>query len=202
MSNHYEVLGVTEEATQDEIKQAYRKKASDAHPDRDGGDAEAMALINQAYEVLGDPKRRQDYDDGGSGRASMDLDSMIAKSLVALIGRVLDMSGNLVVNATKILNSEKKIAKERIAESKILIARAEARKALITAKEAPSGNVAHLLLDRQIEDHGKTIAQMEAHLLVLAGVESELNHYEDAQPDPNQGQFQWGGTGAAYMRTF
>lgn len=58
---HYQVLGVDENATADEIKQAYRKLAMQHHPDR-GGDAEQFQKIQQAYSVLSDDNGRQQYD--------------------------------------------------------------------------------------------------------------------------------------------
>ncbi len=58
---HYETLGVAENATAEEIKQAYRKLAMQHHPDR-GGDAEQFQKIQQAYGILGDQNARQQYD--------------------------------------------------------------------------------------------------------------------------------------------
>lgn len=58
---HYEILGVANTASADEIKQAYRKLAKDHHPDR-GGDHEHFAQINAAYDILKDPEKRKAYD--------------------------------------------------------------------------------------------------------------------------------------------
>lgn len=62
--NHYDTLGLHPEATQAEIKQAYRRLVKEFHPDRNlrSGNHEQMAQINVAYEVLGDPHHRQSYD--------------------------------------------------------------------------------------------------------------------------------------------
>lgn len=64
--NYYEILGVAETATQDDIKQAYRKLAMKNHPDR-GGDTTEFQRIAQAYEVLGDPNKRAEYDNRSNG---------------------------------------------------------------------------------------------------------------------------------------
>ena len=61
---HYERLAVGRNATQEEIRNAYRRAAREAHPDRNAGQgAEGrMAAINDAYRVLSDPARRRVYD--------------------------------------------------------------------------------------------------------------------------------------------
>jgi curved DNA-binding protein len=59
--NFYTELGVSETATQDEIKKAYRKLAATHHPDR-GGDTAAFQKIAQAYDTIGDEQKRAAYD--------------------------------------------------------------------------------------------------------------------------------------------
>ena len=66
--DYYEVLGVSKTATDAEIKKAYRKLAMKYHPDYNPGDKDAEAKfkeINEANEVLSDPKKRQLYDQYG-----------------------------------------------------------------------------------------------------------------------------------------
>jgi molecular chaperone DnaJ len=62
--NHYQILKVSPNATQAEIKQAYRRLVKLFHPDsnQDSNDTEQIILINAAYEVLGDAQSRQRYD--------------------------------------------------------------------------------------------------------------------------------------------
>lgn len=67
MPTHYDLLGVSQDATADEIKTAYRKLAMQWHPDKNIGNPEAESRfkeINSAYEILSDPAKRRRYDEG------------------------------------------------------------------------------------------------------------------------------------------
>lgn len=59
--DYYKTLGVSKNASQDEIKKAYRKLASKHHPDR-GGDTKKFQEIQVAYDVLSDDQKRAEYD--------------------------------------------------------------------------------------------------------------------------------------------
>src|SRR5215211_3092529 len=71
MSSLYETLGVAKNASQDEIKKAYRKLARQYHPDRNPDDKAAESRFKEvqtAYDVLSDPAKRKQYDAVGNGR--------------------------------------------------------------------------------------------------------------------------------------
>ena len=63
--DYYEALGVGKDASADEIKKAFRRLAIQHHPDKEGGDEAKFKEINEAYEVLKDPSKRQRYDQFG-----------------------------------------------------------------------------------------------------------------------------------------
>ena len=67
--DYYKTLGVSKNATAEEIKKAYRKMARENHPDA-GGDEEKFKDINEAYEVLSDEKKRKLYDQYGTASES------------------------------------------------------------------------------------------------------------------------------------
>ena len=61
MSDYYNTLGVSKDATPDEIKRAYRRLASQHHPDK-GGDTKKFQEVEEAYRTLSDPEKRSEYD--------------------------------------------------------------------------------------------------------------------------------------------
>lgn len=76
--DYYEVLGLSRDAGDEDIKKAYRKLAMQYHPDRNPGDSEAEAKFkeaSEAYEILKDPQKRQRYDAYGHAGVKGGFDS-------------------------------------------------------------------------------------------------------------------------------
>lgn len=84
----YEVLGVSPRATQEEIKSAYRSKAKVMHPDH-GGNADHFRILNDAYEVLSNPSKRDVYDRGGQvGPKPILIEDIIRQFVQRVAGKV------------------------------------------------------------------------------------------------------------------
>jgi len=88
MADLYQVLGVDKTATQDEIKKSYRKLAHQFHPDKTSGDKSLETKfkeVNNAYEVLGDPKKRATYDQFGEVVINANIFSSFFVNFVKII---------------------------------------------------------------------------------------------------------------------
>jgi DnaJ-class molecular chaperone len=69
MKDYYKILGVNKDASEEEIKKAFRKLAHAYHPDKSGGDEAKFKEVSEAYTVLSDKKKREQYDRYGSAGA-------------------------------------------------------------------------------------------------------------------------------------
>jgi DnaJ-class molecular chaperone len=91
MDNYYDILAVSEKASQDEIKQSYRKLSLKYHPDKNPGNVDAIGKfqkISEAYENIGTPEKRREYDNQrknpffgggvGSNEMSMNIDELFS----------------------------------------------------------------------------------------------------------------------------
>lgn len=183
---YYETLGVEPTASAAEIKAAWRKKCSENHPDRQGGNAEAMAAINAAYECLGDPDRRASYDETGRDPAAgPSLDDVAEQALQILIKQILEDNpqGNLVklldVHITReVSNIEKDVAKnERV------ISRLNKQLDSVVRKSAGRPSLFNTVLQDQIKRSQSEIEQARKHLDISRRALEILRDHEDTRPD-------------------
>jgi molecular chaperone DnaJ len=99
--DYYEVLGVSKNATAEEIKKAYRQKAIQFHPDKNPGDKEAEEKFKEAaeaYEILSNPEKRQRYDQFGhagmnGGSAGFDGHDMSMDDIFSMFGDIFGGGG-------------------------------------------------------------------------------------------------------------
>lgn len=119
--NFYDALGIDEDADTNKIKEAYRKKAKETHPDK-GGDAYVFASIAFAYKVLSDPDARKEYDRFGSTSEDNDKEKAATLHLKSLIQNAVKQickeSSSRYIKLSQIVN---KSLKQQIEQTKVNI---------------------------------------------------------------------------------
>ncbi|KZK32036.1 hypothetical protein A4F85_04810 [Delftia sp. GW456-R20] len=185
MQDHYETLGVARDATADEIRAAYRKAASKAHPDRNGGDTARMQAVNAAYEVLGNADSRAAYD---RGEHDTSPDAIPRAILREIFGKAIEENAPDVLKfAHRALDSAKQGAREQAAQMRTGIRRLEKQRNRITAKT--SRDAYHAILERSIENLQNRLEEFEHTLERVQRVREILTaEYERGTecPEPSQ----------------
>lgn len=103
LPHYYAILGVPRSAAEEEIRRAYRSLARRHHPDRPGGNQQLMAIINRAYEVLGEAGRRAEYD------ASLKREAQVSAggpAMTPTLGDTLRAVGQQILRGVAVLASD------------------------------------------------------------------------------------------------
>lgn len=102
--NPYEILGVNKNSSQEEIKQKYKSLAQIHHPDK-GGDEEKFKQINQAYDILSDPEKKQYYDDTGRSNFFKTIEEEAVDELANIFYNVVDQFNPITDDVLAIINN-------------------------------------------------------------------------------------------------
>jgi curved DNA-binding protein CbpA len=163
--NPYEELGVPKDATPEMAKRARRKLARKLHPDRAGGDAEKMARVNLALDILCDPARRAQFDQTGQTRVHTDLEQA-RKILINGMMEYLQHDGvNVPAAIIRALTGTLRNADRRRKQLEQAIARLTAKRGEVETDE--DFNLWASLVDSQIaqvKDSLTTLETEERHL--------------------------------------
>jgi len=95
--DYYDILGVNKEASKDQIKKAYRKKASKLHPDK-GGDEKEFKQLAKAYNILSDDQQRAYYNKIGKEKETETIENMAISNLMKMFASKLE---EIISNAGK-----------------------------------------------------------------------------------------------------
>src|SRR6266478_6641425 len=103
VENLYDILGVKKDATSEEIKDAYRDKAKELHPDAqtENSDNEKMAALNNAYSILSNPEKRKKYDETGQNefqpRTKERFADIVSGVFISIIEQSTDLNHSDVI---------------------------------------------------------------------------------------------------------
>lgn len=186
-TDHYATLGVGREATQDEIRAAWRRASSAAHPDRPGGSNERQAAVNDAYRVLCDPGLRKQYDSTGRS-APVNIDNEAMQLLGGLMEQALandhteDFSGVVAFMQRAAKRALDGTSKNR--EAAAALERRLKKAAKRIKRKTPGPNVIADMLLFKAAQQRKNIDEMNHALKVMARAVQLAAEYEQLQEDP------------------
>lgn len=179
MTDHYETLGVQRSASEDEIRQAFRRRAKDAHPDREGGDTDTMANLNRAYATLTDQRSRARYDQTGADPKTESLEQRAMAELRKLLGLIADQveDGDLcALMVHHLLQAKVNLTNARNAASNKLRKYARLRKRI--ARKGGNENLFDCVFAEKITNAERDLAQTSEGLEELEAAMKILADYE------------------------
>ena len=182
--NLYEVLGVDFQATQQEIKDAYRRLAQRYHPDRDTGDKEMFQSITAAYEILGDPELRQRYDETGQAVKPQPKGSVARQILAETLLNHIDLLDPAQVDTIAFVRHlvEQCISRGEATNAGLELQVAKREKILRHIRYKGSGeNVLARLLQADIDQKKQQIAHNVARIADHQEALDMLDDYEGSQ---------------------
>ena len=183
--NHYKTLGVSEHASADEIKRAYRSKARETHPDKGGNSAE-FATVAEAYEVLTDPERKLLYDATGADEQKP-VESEARQLLAQLFAKhVLATKPGKVLKAIQAdLDGFARVFKQQTVEFKSQLEKLEARRLNISTTDTV--NFAQIVIDNEIKNLKLALIEIdhkvEVRSLLLKMLETYTEETEISEPE-------------------
>lgn len=182
--NHYETLGVPRNATAGEIKSAFRRKSSEAHPDRNGGDTVRQQAVNGAYATLRDPAKRKHYDETGEDPKAVPekptLEQLAATMLVKCMVRVLTQPGNIIDVLHQHMAEVRNGALAHISKLEDEMEILTARRDKISVTEGKD-NLIHMAIDSQLGGMRSELKTYQDNLPVLAAAAKLLHDYHSSE---------------------
>ena len=176
--NYFEVLGVTADSTDDEVKDAYRKLSLKHHPDR-GGDKEEFERISNAYEALKDAESRKFYAETGHSKTPR---SQVIVNLRSLVIGAFKSTDKPITRMLEDIDTKRFELKSRLRgheqdKQKITGRLDKFRKSNEAAKEKPIYKLIEselaewmIILDESIAQLKDEIANCEAMLVYMNGI--------------------------------
>lgn len=180
--DHYETLGVSKDASADEIKKARKKKAAAAHPDL-GGDHETMAAINHAADVLMDPERRRLYDATGEDEKRVPLDEEARQFVLFNFQQALEAGApSVLAKARQLINEDRERAAKAQKEFEAKRAQLEARRGKVQTEAGE--NLFEMLLDQHLRGIGNGIRSCEHRQELCNAALAILDSYTTSESEP------------------
>lgn len=190
--NPYDELNVSTDATGRDIKKAYKRAASEHHPDKSTGDGGKFHNIKLAYDVLSDPQRRAKFDETGDIDTNVSSHDPVDERLTQLFTSIINdeqFTGDIVNNAKDIVNNALGDLVKAISKSQFKISKLEKRLGRVLVSDGD--NMFEIILSGNIAQLNAQISKMTDEQNVMNGVLERLNLYTDGSPESEP---QWSNT--------
>ena len=164
----YDVLGVDHNATSEQIKKAYKKLANKFHPDKERGDEEMFKRINQAYETLIDPVKRQSYDITGIYEGTDAVHVKSARDSIELaVFNIINQNEAHIEYVDIVQTIKQNIHNDKMASNQNEEKIKKAITRLNKNKERATGNLVISAFNKQIKAQEDVLTQNSNNLKVL-----------------------------------
>lgn len=185
---HYEVLGVEVDATDTEIKNAYRAKAKECHPDKSNGSDKDFIPLAKAYEILSDSKKRLLYDKTGQDNHSNfdSIEKEVQNCLLQIFNEAIKQEPEveLLIYVTNWIEQREKQAIQDKEHIKNRIKKLKVKRKKISSKGQV--NYAHLVIDGEIKNFEGGLLITEHALKVFKAIKKELKSYSEEKEPPKE----------------
>ncbi len=163
----YEVLGIPRGATSEAVKAAYRKRAQQAHPDRDSsaGSGERFQAIQRAYEVLSDPERRAQYDATGRMDEAPDQESQAMGYVATLLHGMLDSADVAHTDMVARMRAQCQTDMATLDQQTAMLKKQQARRR--TVLERLTGERMRAIVEAEIGQLDQAIATLTGKVVIL-----------------------------------
>jgi DnaJ-class molecular chaperone len=177
----YTTLGLTKDATDEQIRKAYKSSAQRTHPDKEGGNDNEFKAVQLSYDVLSDPERRKEYDETGNTNQKVDLETEVIQELAGLLNSII---ANTDVDHSDVFEAARKQVRTMLMQvsshiGNIHTSIEKQRKVLKRMKcEEGKANTLEPILHGFIADLERQMTSMQHKHIVFGKMLTKLNDYQ------------------------
>lgn len=189
--NPYEELEVDVDASDKEIKSAYKKKAQKHHPDK-GGDKEKFMMIKLSYDVLSNAKKREKFDKTGDIDEQSKTDSKLEEHLEQLFSAVIqncNFKGDIITESKALVDSRIASLNSEIKKSKVELRKYQKNR--FRMKTENDRNIYLEIIDKNIYILEQKISDAEEEVSICEQIIVELKKYNDEEPQNKEEEQYW-----------